>query len=268
MTQNFSPTSITSPFTGFNLSPTINQTGGANGITRGLYINPTLTSAADFRAIEVTAGKVIVPNGTASNEAVNKGQLDSSNYWTKTGSNIYNNITGGVTYFGENTSSAYYDKASSSILGAWTNGSFTNSSIGIRQSGGSTDGIAMYLNSLEAYLTAGTTRNLNLNTLNPTGTINFKINNANKLILNNNGTLNYSADYSSLYVDRSLVDKAYVDAKRIQRLAQYTVATLPTGAQGDTAYVTDAMSPTYLGTVMGGGAVICKVFYNGTNWIT
>lgn len=45
----------------FNLSPIINQTGGANGITRGIYINPTLTSAFDFRAIEVTAGKVIVP---------------------------------------------------------------------------------------------------------------------------------------------------------------------------------------------------------------
>jgi len=77
MTQNFSPTSITSPFTGFNLSPTINQTGGANGITRGLYINPTLTSAADFRAIEVTAGKVIVPTAANSNEAINKGQLES-----------------------------------------------------------------------------------------------------------------------------------------------------------------------------------------------
>jgi hypothetical protein len=37
-----------------NLTPTINQTGGANGITRGLYINPTLTAAADFRGIEVS----------------------------------------------------------------------------------------------------------------------------------------------------------------------------------------------------------------------
>lgn len=36
------------------LNTTINQTGGANGITRGLYINPTLTSAWDFRAIEWT----------------------------------------------------------------------------------------------------------------------------------------------------------------------------------------------------------------------
>jgi hypothetical protein len=38
--------------TGLLLNQTINQTGGANGITRGLYVNPTLTAAADFRAIE------------------------------------------------------------------------------------------------------------------------------------------------------------------------------------------------------------------------
>ena len=36
----------------FLSQPTINQTGGANGITRGLYVNPTLTSAADWRSIE------------------------------------------------------------------------------------------------------------------------------------------------------------------------------------------------------------------------
>jgi len=36
-------------------SETINQTGSANGITRGIYINPTVTSATDFRAIETAA---------------------------------------------------------------------------------------------------------------------------------------------------------------------------------------------------------------------
>ena len=55
------PAGGTSVFNSFNLSPTINQTGGANGITRSLYINPTLTSAADFRAIEVTNGSVLLP---------------------------------------------------------------------------------------------------------------------------------------------------------------------------------------------------------------
>lgn len=53
----FSPTSGTATYAQFLLAPTINQTGGANGITRGLYINPTLTASADFRAIEVASGK-------------------------------------------------------------------------------------------------------------------------------------------------------------------------------------------------------------------
>ena len=54
------PTSGTASMNVFNASPTINQTGGANGITRGLYINPTLTAAADFRAIEVVRGNVLL----------------------------------------------------------------------------------------------------------------------------------------------------------------------------------------------------------------
>ena len=48
----------------------------------------------------------------------------------------------------------------------------------------------------------------------------------------------------------------------------FTVATLPTGVIGMRAYVTDALAPTYLGVVVGGGAVTCPVFFNGTNWIT
>lgn len=52
------------------------------------------------------------------------------------------------------------------------------------------------------------------------------------------------------------------------RLKGYTVATLPAGTQGDKAFVTDALTPTYNAIVVGGGAVVCEVFYNGTNWIT
>jgi hypothetical protein len=59
VTGNFAPTSGTALFNALQLNHTINQTGGANGITRGLYINPTLTAAADFRAIETTEGNVL-----------------------------------------------------------------------------------------------------------------------------------------------------------------------------------------------------------------
>jgi hypothetical protein len=48
----------------------------------------------------------------------------------------------------------------------------------------------------------------------------------------------------------------------------YTVATLPTGVQGDVAFVTDATSPTFLGSLTGGGAVVTPVFYNGTSWVS
>ena len=47
----------------------------------------------------------------------------------------------------------------------------------------------------------------------------------------------------------------------------YTVATLPTGVLGDYATVTNALSPSYLATVVGGGSVACPVFFNGTNWV-
>jgi hypothetical protein len=47
----------------------------------------------------------------------------------------------------------------------------------------------------------------------------------------------------------------------------YTVATLPAGAVGQHAYVTDALAPTFLGTLTGGGAVVTPVFHNGTAWV-
>lgn len=55
---------------------------------------------------------------------------------------------------------------------------------------------------------------------------------------------------------------------KIDKLREYTVSTLPIGEIGDEAYVTDADNPTYLGVASGGGSVICRVFFNGTNWIT
>lgn len=50
------------------------------------------------------------------------------------------------------------------------------------------------------------------------------------------------------------------------RLKGYTVATLPTGVVGDTAYVTDLLAPTFLATAVGGGAITGTVFFDGTNW--
>jgi hypothetical protein len=68
-TEGFAPTSGTGSFNGINLPITINQTGGANGVTRGLRIAPTLTNAADWRSIEWTniSGFGLYGSGTADN---------------------------------------------------------------------------------------------------------------------------------------------------------------------------------------------------------
>lgn len=50
-------------------------------------------------------------------------------------------------------------------------------------------------------------------------------------------------------------------------LKNYTVATLPAGTRGDIAYVTDALAPTFLAALVGGGAVVTPAFYNGAAWV-
>ena len=57
--RSFTPTSGTATWSQMSIQPTVNQTGGANGITRGLFINPVITAAADFRSLEVAAGKAL-----------------------------------------------------------------------------------------------------------------------------------------------------------------------------------------------------------------
>jgi hypothetical protein len=83
---SFTPTSGTGTFSALYYSGQINQTGGANGITRGLYINPTLTSAYDFRAIETTAGKVVHQGLT------NATQTDQVYYDSATGELTYGSL--------------------------------------------------------------------------------------------------------------------------------------------------------------------------------
>lgn len=97
----FTPNSGTGIWNLINLIPTINQTGTATGITRGIYINPTLTAVADFRAIEVANGTTVlapsvtaraslrIPSGTAPTSPVN------GDIWFD-GTNIQMRI-GGVT---------------------------------------------------------------------------------------------------------------------------------------------------------------------------
>ena len=68
--RTFIPTSGTATFNNLQITSIINQTGGANGITRGVYINPTLTAAADWRAIEITSGGVYINTTSVSASAI------------------------------------------------------------------------------------------------------------------------------------------------------------------------------------------------------
>ena len=77
---NFSPTSGIATYRTLELTTVINQTGGANGITRGLYVNPTLTAAADWRSIEWSnnSGWGLYGAGTANNYLGGKLLLNSN----------------------------------------------------------------------------------------------------------------------------------------------------------------------------------------------
>lgn len=94
------------------------------------------------------------------------------------------------------------------------------------------------------------------------------------LIDNSTGATGKPFQYTKNSVERAFLNDAgtfsaqtLVAAAGTIRLFGYTVATLPAGTIGDTAYVTDATAPTFGTAVTGGGAVVIPVFYNGTTWI-
>jgi hypothetical protein len=90
------PTSGTGVFNGIAYEGTINQTGGANGITRGLYLNPTLTAAANYRSIESTNGRVVLTDTiSAGSGSLANSALSISQTWNTSGnpSAILLNVT-------------------------------------------------------------------------------------------------------------------------------------------------------------------------------
>jgi len=97
--QSFAPTSGSGTFSLISLQPTINQTGGASGITTALSISPTLTSAANFYAIEVLGGKIVSAASTTNIASLNipTGSAPTSpvegDIW-KTGSHLFIYLNG------------------------------------------------------------------------------------------------------------------------------------------------------------------------------
>lgn len=99
----FAPTSGTGIYNLLSGSITVNQTGGANGITRGIHINPTLTAAADFRAIETTNGSWrLTDTYAAGSGSLASSALEINQTWNTTGTptaiklNVTNTASGGL----------------------------------------------------------------------------------------------------------------------------------------------------------------------------
>lgn len=93
----FAPTSGSGVLNQLNVSGAINQTGGANGITRGIYVNPTLTAAADYRAIEVSAGKSVF-QAVEGTTVTASGTITTRNSTTATKTEVYNTYTSPTVY--------------------------------------------------------------------------------------------------------------------------------------------------------------------------
>jgi len=64
--RSFNPTSGTARYFSLYIRPQINQTGGANGITRAVYIQPVITAADDFRALDIETGAIHKPVTTVT----------------------------------------------------------------------------------------------------------------------------------------------------------------------------------------------------------
>ena len=78
-TGTYAPTTAGGDFSMLRLGTTINQTGSADQVTRGLYINPTLTAlaSAGFRAIEwpSTSGHFLYQGGSISTDSYHRGNI-------------------------------------------------------------------------------------------------------------------------------------------------------------------------------------------------
>lgn len=119
----------TAAFTFFEVAGAITQSTGSTGITRGLFINPTLTNAFDFRAIETTVGNVTL-NTTSGNTSIGKinpnAKLDVNGNTVITGSlTVTQGITGSL--FGTASFAISSSNAQTASFAQSGNGSFSGS---------------------------------------------------------------------------------------------------------------------------------------------
>ena len=210
-----------------------------------------LQLASGVEAIRVTgfiadadvAAQNIVDNGAKSLSVEARVQYDPSFYISSNGNTndiftLVNNQSSTTTYFNLEGTGAF---AGSSPAITWENSAGSLNTARIRSAPG-----ASYVNSTFSIDVADSSKVLQER---------FEID-VNGLV-----TLGTMTTSGSVTVGGAAIFQSTV------RLKGYTVATLPSGIQGDTAFVTDALGPTFLAPVVGGGAVVTTVFYDGTNWV-
>lgn len=104
----FAPTSGTATATALQVEPQINQSVGGTGITRGIYVRPTLTSPADYRTFEFNnnSGWGLYGVGTATNYLAGSLSIGT----TSTSSKLYvkgtGTTTGNLALFEDSTATA------------------------------------------------------------------------------------------------------------------------------------------------------------------
>jgi len=195
-----------------------------------------LTGNQSISGVKTFVSSPIVPNATTSTQAVNKSQLDLKSDLVSpefTGTPTAPTATLGTNTTQIATTAFVQSAATSNIAQTITNG--------VTTSAPSQDAVFDALVGKQAVL---------------------------GYIPENSFYKNVFGGYVGLGVSGEITSSSYIATGGTVRLKNYTVATLPTGVQGDTAYVTDALTPTYLGILVGGGAVVTPVFYNGTTWVS
>ena len=136
---NYTSSSGTGTYATLGIENTINQTGTASGITRGVYVNPTLTSAVDYRSIETTGGQVILKS--SGNDATTTALLvqnSDGDDIIKVRDNGYAEFPSALWYTYSTSGISYIRKQGASPLALYIDGSnfleLSTSGVGIGQS--------------------------------------------------------------------------------------------------------------------------------------
>jgi len=230
------------------LSASLGGTGEAGTLTGILYGNgaSAQTVATTAQALSLI-GTLPIANGGTGLTSFTAGQIHYGSF--STSSNLY--FDGTNLLVGSNTS-AY------GTLNVQRNTSTPYASLTITDNATPANPVGIYLRATGTACgisTAGAPIALSVSP--NLGNIGLQVNASGGVSIGN--TTDPGA--TNLSVTGSIVSGSTV------KTAGYTVATLPTGVTGARTYVTNALAPVFGATVVGGGAVIIPVFYNGTNWI-